>query len=137
MPNLRRKKKALIGLGGLLEIAGFEVTTEGIRTSRHRRESWKERVADFMGCIGETVVCCECQMDCTLSAVCAGCAGGPTDKLVVAGLRGQQDRGVGPARALRCHRQTVGSTLLLSQSRLSLQSVILTGLQAEKLSPLC
>jgi len=54
--NLKRKKKALglSGLERLLEIAGLEVTTKGVRTGT-RSESRVQRVPEYRGCSVETV----------------------------------------------------------------------------------
>jgi len=49
-----QEKKALDGVGGLPEILGLEVMTEGISTGT-TSESWREGVPDFMGCNAETI----------------------------------------------------------------------------------
>jgi len=53
-PNQRRRRKALSGLGGLLETVGLEVVAEGVRAVTHS-ESWRERVSDCGSCDAETV----------------------------------------------------------------------------------
>jgi len=52
-PNLRRKRKALSGSEGLLEIVGLEVMAEGVRAGTHS-ESWRERVPHCRICDAET-----------------------------------------------------------------------------------
>jgi len=52
-PNLRRKRNALSGLEGLLEIVGLEVMAEGVRAGTHS-EGCRERIPDCMSCNTET-----------------------------------------------------------------------------------
>jgi len=53
-PNLRRKRKALSGLEGLLKIVSLEVIRKSVRAGTHS-ESWKETIPDGMNCNVETV----------------------------------------------------------------------------------
>jgi len=52
-PNLRRKRKALSGLEGLLEIVGLEVMAEDGRARTHL-EGWRERISDCRSRNAET-----------------------------------------------------------------------------------
>ena len=52
-PILRRKRKVLSGLEGLLEIVGFLVMAEGVRAGTHS-EGWRERVPDCWSCNAES-----------------------------------------------------------------------------------
>ena len=51
--NLRRKRTALSGLEGLLEIVGLDVMAEGVRAGTHS-EDWRERIPDCRSCNAET-----------------------------------------------------------------------------------
>jgi len=50
---VRRKKKAFSGFEGLLEIAGLEVTTEGISDVRRAGERHRERELQYV-----ELMCC-------------------------------------------------------------------------------
>jgi len=56
-PNLRRKRRGLSGLEGLLAVVGLEVMTEGTRTGTGM-ERWRERAPDFSGCNAEAASTC-------------------------------------------------------------------------------
>jgi len=52
-PNLRRKRKVLSGLKGLLEIVGLEVMAKGVRAGTHS-QGWRETIPDCRCCNAET-----------------------------------------------------------------------------------